>query len=173
MEILRWSPVTQRRKPELLRIYRLELKKPNRACSEASKWATWYKSKHYTWYKSFLAHDFVFCPLSDTVYKPLCLNATWDFCSEMMRVKHLAGREECGGGPHWPDNTLKAVPGVFQEAALGPILEPFPLSGVGLKVDPCVAATTPPLREPGESLTNAASKWITGCFDRLRHLTGE
>lgn len=39
-----------------------------------------------------------------------------------------------------PDDTLKSVPGVFKEATLGPILEPFPVSGVGPKVDPCVAS---------------------------------
>lgn len=62
-----------------------------------------------------------------------------------MWIKPLAGREGRGGVPHWsrrpkPDNMLTSVPGVFKEATLGPILEPFPVSGVDPKFDPCVAS---------------------------------
>lgn len=63
----------------------------------------------------------------------------------MMWIKHLAGREGCGGVAQWslrtgPDNALKSLPGAFKEATLRPILEPFPVSGVDPQVDPCVAS---------------------------------
>lgn len=72
------------------------------------------------------------------------MEAIWDLCFQIMWID-FAGREGCGGVPHWvtqtrPDDTLKSVPGVFKEATLRPILEPFPVSGVGPKVDPCVAS---------------------------------
>lgn len=41
-----------------------------------------------------------------------------------------------GGGA---DNMLKSVPGVLKQATLRPILDPFPVSGLGKKADPCVA----------------------------------
>lgn len=61
---------------------------------------------------------------------------------------------------------LKSVPGVLKQATLGPILEPFPVSGLGKKVDPCVARIN--VRE--NTHTHTLTQTHTRFWDDTPHL---